>query len=104
MRKERKFDIGNAKADLFKFYCAISGTVITKMEVHDTFTRFYFLANDIDLMDATNFCEQYIKKAAGTETGNENRSVTDYSNYYVITLTNMLYITYNVINKRESER
>ena len=62
MRKERKFDIGNAKADLFKFYCAISGTVITKMEVHDTFTRFYFLANDIDLMDATNFCEQYIKK------------------------------------------
>lgn len=62
MRKERKFDIGNAKADLFKFYCAISGTVITKMEVHDTFTRFYFEANDIDLMDATNFCEQYIKK------------------------------------------
>lgn len=62
MRKERKFDIGNAKADLFKFYCAISGTVITKMEVHDTFTRFYFLANDIDLMDVTNFCDRYIKK------------------------------------------
>ena len=62
MRKERKFDIGNAKADLFKFYCAISGTVITKIEVYDTFTRFYFLANDIDLMDARNFCEQYIKK------------------------------------------
>lgn len=62
MRKERKFDIGNAKADLFKFYCAISGTVITKMEVHDTFTRFHFLANDIDLMDAINFCNTYIKK------------------------------------------
>lgn len=62
MRKERVFDIGNAKADLFKFYCAISGTVITKIEKHDTFTRFYFLANDIDLMDVTNFCDRYIKK------------------------------------------
>ena len=56
------FDIGNAKADLFKFYCAVNGIGITKVEVHDTFTRFYFEANDIDLMDATNFCEQYIKK------------------------------------------
>lgn len=62
MRKERKFDIGNAKADLFKFYCAVNGIVITNAEVFDTFTRFYFLANDIDLMDATNFCDQYIKK------------------------------------------
>lgn len=42
MRKERKFDIGNAKADLFKFYCAVNGITITKAEVFDTFTRFYF--------------------------------------------------------------
>lgn len=62
MRKERKFDIGNAKADLFKFYCMVNGITITNVEVFDTFTRFYFLANDIDLMDATNFCDQYIKK------------------------------------------
>ena len=62
MRKERKFNINNAKADLFRFYCAVNGIVITKVEMFDTFTRFYFMANDIDLMDATNFCEQYIKK------------------------------------------
>ena len=62
MRKERVFDIGNAKADLFRFYCAVNGIGITKVEVHDTFTRFYFMANDIDLMDVTNFCDRYIKK------------------------------------------
>ena len=62
MRKERKFDIGNAKADLFRFYCAVNGIGITKVEVYETFTRFYFLANDIDLMDVTNFCDRYIKK------------------------------------------
>ena len=62
MRKERKFDISNKKADLFRFYCAVNGIGITKVEVYDTFTRFYFLANDIDLMDVTNFCDRYIKK------------------------------------------
>lgn len=62
MRKERVFDIGNAKADLFRFYCAVNGIGITKVKVYETFTRFYFLANDIDLMDVTNFCDRYIKK------------------------------------------
>ena len=62
MRKERVFDIGNAKAELFEFFCMTSEITITNVEVFDTFTRYHFLANDIDLMDATNFCEQYIKK------------------------------------------
>lgn len=62
MRKERVFDIGNAKTELFEFFCMTSEITITNVEVFDTFTRYHFLANDIDLMDATNFCEQYIKK------------------------------------------
>ena len=62
MMKERKFDISNKKADLFRFYCTVNGIGITKVEVYNTFTRFYFMANDIDLMDVTNFCDRYIKK------------------------------------------
>ena len=61
MRKERVFDIGNAKAKLFEFFLKANKYIYVATEF-DTFTRFYFEANDIDLMDATNFCEQYIKR------------------------------------------
>lgn len=61
MKKMRTFDIGNRKAKLFELFLKANKYVYVATEF-DTFTRFYFEANDIDLMDATNFCEQYIKK------------------------------------------
>lgn len=61
MKKMRTFDIGNRKAELFELFLKTNKYVYVAT-VFDTFTRFYFEANDIDLMDATNFCEQYIKK------------------------------------------
>ena len=61
MKKMRTFDIGNRKAKLFELFLKANKYVYVATEC-DTFTRFYFEANDIDLMDATNFCEQYIKK------------------------------------------
>ena len=59
MKKMRTFDIGNRKAKLFELFLKANKYVYVATEF-DTFTRFYFEANDIDLMDATNFCEQYI--------------------------------------------
>lgn len=61
MKKMRTFDIGNRKAKLFELFLKANKYIYVATEF-DTFTRFYFEANDIDLMDATNFCEQYIKK------------------------------------------
>lgn len=61
MKKMRTFDIGNRKAKLFELFLKANKYIYVVTEF-DTFTRFYFEANDIDLMDATNFCEQYIKK------------------------------------------
>lgn len=61
MKKMRTFDIGNRKAKLFELFLKANKYVYVATEF-DTFTRFYFEANDIDLMDATNFCEQYIKR------------------------------------------
>lgn len=61
MKKMRTFDIGNRKAKLFELFLKANKYVYVATEF-DTFTRFYFEANDIDLMDTTNFCEQYIKK------------------------------------------
>ena len=61
MKKMRTFDIGNRKAKLFELFLKANKYVYVATEF-DIFTRFYFEANDIDLMDATNFCEQYIKK------------------------------------------
>lgn len=61
MKKMRPFDIGNRKAKLFEFFLKANKYIYVATEF-DTFTRFYFEANDIDLMDATNFCEQYIKR------------------------------------------
>jgi hypothetical protein len=61
MKKMRTFDIGNRKAKLFEFFLKANKYIYVATEF-DTFTRFYFEANDIDLMDATNFCEQYIKR------------------------------------------
>ena len=61
MKKMRTFDIGNRKAKLFELFLKANKYIYVATEF-DTFTRFYFEANDIDLMDAKNFCEQYIKK------------------------------------------
>ena len=61
MKKMRTFDIGNRKAKLFELFLKANKYVYVATEF-DTFTRFYFEANDIDLMGVTNFCEQYIKK------------------------------------------
>lgn len=61
MKKMRTFDIGNRKAKLFELFLKANKYIYVATEF-DTFTRFYFEANDIDLMGATNFCEQYIKK------------------------------------------
>ena len=57
----RTFDVGNRKAELFELFLFFNKYVYVATEF-DTFTRFYFEANDIDLMDATNFCDQYIKR------------------------------------------